>query len=340
MWYCLIKKVVSKMFGKLKNLFGGDTGITIAAPTAGTVVALESVPDPTFAQGILGPGIAIEPSEGRIVAPADGTVDVMFETGHAVSMTTADGAELLIHVGIDTVQLEGKHYKACCKAGQQVKKGDVLIEFDPAAIKAEGYQIVTPILVCNPDAFTVEPAAGGRITLEGKDITHAATHDIVQRGIVLVPEGRRVLPNLTVLENLRIGAYLREDKDAIEHDIEHVYSLFPRLKERHWQQAGTLSGGEQQMLAVGRALMAKPKVMMMDEPSLGLAPLVVKDIFSIIRRINDDGVTVLLIEQNANAALKIADRGYVLQTGNVTMTGTGMELLNDESIKEAYLGKK
>ena len=119
-----------------------------------------------------------------------------------------------------------------------------------------------------------------------------------------------------------------------------MYSLFPRLKERHWQQAGTLSGGEQQMLAVGRALMAKPKVMMMDEPSLGLAPLVVKDIFSIIRRINDDGVTVLLIEQNANAALKIADRGYVLQTGNVTMTGTGMELLNDESVKEAYLGKK
>ena len=119
-----------------------------------------------------------------------------------------------------------------------------------------------------------------------------------------------------------------------------MYSLFPRLKERHWQQAGTLSGGEQQMLAVGRALMAKPRVIMMDEPSLGLAPLVVKDIFSIIRRINDDGVTVLLIEQNANAALKIADRGYVLQTGNVTMTGTGTELLNDESIKEAYLGKK
>ena len=129
---------------------------------------------------------------------------------------------------------------------------------------------------------------------------------------------------------------------VVHHDGSdgHVYSLFPRLKERHWQVAGTLSGGEQQMLAVGRALMAKPKVMMMDEPSLGLAPLVVKDIFSIIRRINDDGVTVLLIEQNANAALKIADRGYVLQTGNVTMTGTGMELLNDESIKEAYLGKK
>ena len=144
MRYCLIKKVVSKMFGKLKNLFGGDSGIEITAPVAGKVVALEDVPDPTFAQGILGPGIAIEPSEGRIVAPAD-------------------GAELLIHVGIDTVQLEGKHYKACCKAGQQVKKGDVLIEFDPAAIKAEGYQIVTPILVCNPDAFTVEPAAGGTV---------------------------------------------------------------------------------------------------------------------------------------------------------------------------------
>ena len=173
--------------------------------------------------------------------------------------------------------------------------------------------------------MSVVNPASGTISYEGKDITHAATHDIVQRGIVLVPEGRRVFPNLTVLENLRIGAYLREDKDAIEHDIEHVYSLFPRLNERHWQQAGTLSGGEQQM---------------MDEPSLGLAPLVVKDIFSIIRRINDDGVTVLLIEQNANAALKIADRGYVLQTGNVTMTGTGMELLNDESIKEAYLGKK
>ena len=188
--------------------------------------------------------------------------------------------------------------------------------------------------------MSVVNPTSGTISYEGKDITHAATHDIVQRGIVLVPEGRRVFPNLTVLENLRIGAYLREDKDAIEHDIEHVYSLFPRLNERHWQQAGTLSGGEQQMLAVGRALMAKPKVMMMDEPSLGLAPLVVKDIFSIIRRINDDGVTVLLIEQNANAALKIADRGYVLQTGNVTMTGTGMELLNDESIKEAYLGKK
>ena len=150
------------MFGKLKNLFS-SSGIAVAAPVSGTVVPLSKVPDPTFAQGILGPGAAVQPSEGRIVAPANGTVDMMFDTGHAVSMTTAEGAELLIHVGIDTVQLEGKHYKACCKAGQQVKKGDVLIEFDPAAIKAEGYQIVTPILVCNPDAFTVEPAAGGTV---------------------------------------------------------------------------------------------------------------------------------------------------------------------------------
>lgn len=150
------------MFGKLKNLFS-QPGITIASPVSGTVVPLTEVPDPTFAQGILGPGAAVQPSEGRIVAPANGTVDMMFDTGHAVSMTTSEGAELLIHVGIDTVQLEGKHYKACCKAGQQVKKGDVLIEFDPAAIKAEGYQIVTPILVCNPDAFTVEPAASGAV---------------------------------------------------------------------------------------------------------------------------------------------------------------------------------
>ena len=185
----------------------------------------------------------------------------------------------------------------------------------------------------------VNPASGS-ISYNGEDITHMPTDEIVKRGIVLVPEGRRVFPNLTVLENLRIGAYLRSDKEGIEADIQHVYSLFPRLEERSWQQAGTLSGGEQQMLAVGRALMAKPRLIMMDEPSLGLAPLVVKDIFSIIRRINEDGTTVLLIEQNANAALKIANRGYVMQTGNVTMTGTGMELLNDQSVREAYLGKK
>ena len=184
----------------------------------------------------------------------------------------------------------------------------------------------------------VKPASG-TITFQGEDITGMNTQKIVDRGIVLVPEGRRVFPNLTVLENLRIGAYLRTDKAGIDKDLRHVYNLFPRLEERHWQLAGTLSGGEQQMLAVGRALMAKPKVIMMDEPSLGLAPLVVKDIFSIIRRIHEEGVTVLLIEQNANAALKIANRGYVMETGRITLTGTGTELLSNESVREAYLGK-
>ncbi len=183
------------------------------------------------------------------------------------------------------------------------------------------------------------PASAGAIAYDGKQITGMDTQKIVERGVVLVPEGRRVFANLTVLENLRIGAYLRKDDAGVMQDIEHVYSLFPRLKERHWQMAGTLSGGEQQMLAVGRALMAKPRLIMMDEPSLGLAPLIVQDIFDIIGRINAEGVTVLLIEQNANAALRIAHRGYVLETGHITMTGTGMELLENEEVKQAYLGK-
>ncbi len=177
----------------------------------------------------------------------------------------------------------------------------------------------------------------GEILFGGENIVGLSPDKIVAKGVTLVPEGRRVFPNLTVLENLKIGAYLR--KDDLKPDIEYVYSLFPRLKERHWQLAGTLSGGEQQMLAVGRALMSRPKLIMMDEPSLGLAPLVVKDIFDIITTINKAGITVLLIEQNANMALKVADRAYVLETGNITKEGTGIDLLNDESIKEAYLGK-
>ncbi len=177
----------------------------------------------------------------------------------------------------------------------------------------------------------------GEILFGGENIVGLSPDKIVAKGVTLVPEGRRVFPNLTVLENLKIGAYLR--KDDLKPDIEYVYSLFPRLKERHWQLAGTLSGGEQQMLAVGRALMSRPKLIMMDEPSLGLAPLVVKDIFDIITTINEAGITVLLIEQNANMALKVADWAYVLETGNITKEGTGIELLNDESIKEAYLGK-
>ena len=184
----------------------------------------------------------------------------------------------------------------------------------------------------------MRPAAG-RIHLQGEDITGLSPDRIVPKGITLVPEGRRVFPDLTVLENLRIGAYLRTDKDSVEEDIQWVYELFPRLQERSWQAAGTLSGGEQQMLAVGRALMSRPKLMMLDEPSLGLAPLVVQDIFSIIREINHQGVTILLIEQNANMALKIADLAYVLETGKITMSGTGAELLANEKVKEAYLGK-
>ncbi len=184
-------------------------------------------------------------------------------------------------------------------------------------------------------AGLVKPATG-RIRLQAEDITALSPDRIVSKGITLVPEGRRVFPDLTVLENLKIGAYLRTDD--LGHDLEWVYSLFPRLKERSWQAAGTLSGGEQQMLAVGRALMSRPKLMMMDEPSLGLAPLVVKDIFSIIRKINDQGVTILLIEQNANMALHTADLAYVLETGRLTLSGTGEELLNNEAVKKAYLG--
>ena len=184
-------------------------------------------------------------------------------------------------------------------------------------------------------AGLVKPAAG-RIHLQGEDITGLSPDHIVSRGITLVPEGRRVFPDLTVLENLKIGAYLRND--SLEDDLKWVYDLFPRLKERSWQAAGTLSGGEQQMLAVGRALMSRPKIMMMDEPSLGLAPLVVKGIFDIIKEINKQGVTILLIEQNANMALQTADIGYVLETGKITLTGPGKELMRDEAVKKAYLG--
>lgn len=182
----------------------------------------------------------------------------------------------------------------------------------------------------------LEKPSGGRILFEEQDITGKATEDIVKSGITLVPEGRRIFPDLTVLENLRVGAYLR--KDNLREDIEWVFDLFPRLKERSWQAGGTLSGGEQQMLAVARALMSRPKLMMMDEPSLGLAPLIVKDIFDIIKEINKQGVTILLIEQNANMALHVANTGYVLETGKVILSGAGHDLLNDEAVKKAYLG--
>ena len=178
---------------------------------------------------------------------------------------------------------------------------------------------------------------GGSIRFKDGELAGLPTDQIVSRGITLVPEGRRVFPDLTVLENLKIGAYMR--KDSLEEDLRWVHDLFTRLKERSWQLAGTLSGGEQQMLAIGRALMSKPELIMMDEPSLGLAPIIVQGVFDIIREINKQGVTILLIEQNANMALKAANVGYVMETGRITMTGTGAELLENEEVKAAYLGK-
>ena len=181
--------------------------------------------------------------------------------------------------------------------------------------------------------------SSGKVTWNDREITGAKTKDIVESGIVLVPEGRRVFPNLTVDENLSLGAFARKHRAEVEADRERMFGLFPRLKERHKQKAGTLSGGEQQMLAVGRALMSKPTVLMMDEPSLGLAPIIVGMIFDIIRQINASGVTVLLVEQNAKAALDVADTGYVMETGSISFTGTGKELLADDRVRKAYLGE-
>ncbi len=183
----------------------------------------------------------------------------------------------------------------------------------------------------------VRPSAGS-ITLDGKELTKTAPHKIVEMGLAQVPEGRRVFAQQTVEENLSLGAYTRKDKEGIEKDLEEVFTIFPRLKERRTQTAGTLSGGEQQMLAMGRALMAKPSIVLMDEPSMGLSPLLVSEIFRIIEEINKKGTTVLLVEQNAKRALAIADRAYVLETGLITLSGTGEELANDERVRKAYLG--
>ena len=182
----------------------------------------------------------------------------------------------------------------------------------------------------------VKPESGS-ILLKGEELAGVSTEQIVTKGITLVPEGRRVFPDMTVVENLKIGAYMR--KDSLDEDMNWVYDLFPRLKERSWQLAGTLSGGEQQMLAIGRALMSRPEIIMMDEPSLGLAPIIVKGVFDIIREINKQGVTILRVEQNANMALKAANLGYVMETGRITLSGTGAELLENEAVKAAYLGK-
>ena len=231
-----------------------------------------------------------------------------------------------------------------------------MLEIDNLAVNYGGIEAVKGISLTVPDgeivtligangagkSTTLRTVAGlvkprsGKIRFNGEDITGLPPHRIVSMGITMSPEGRRVFSDLTVKENLRIGAYLRNVN--LDADLDWVFGLFPRLRERSWQTAGTLSGGEQQMLAVGRALMSRPKLMMMDEPSLGLAPLIVRDIFNIIREINRQGVTILLIEQNANVALHTADTAYVLETGRVTMHGAGAELLDNEAVKKAYLG--
>jgi branched-chain amino acid transport system ATP-binding protein len=184
----------------------------------------------------------------------------------------------------------------------------------------------------------IKKPTSGQILLDGQDITDTSARDRVQRGISQSPEGRRVFSTLTVLENLELGAFLRKDKAGITQDLERVYSLFPRLADRRRQAAGTLSGGEQQMLALGRALMSRPKILLLDEPSMGLSPLLVMEIFNIIKTINETGTTILLVEQNARMALQIAHRAYVLETGSIVLSGTGAELMNSEEIKKAYLG--
>ncbi len=182
------------------------------------------------------------------------------------------------------------------------------------------------------------PSKSGDIRFKEHSLLRLPTHEIVKRGIAMIPEGRRIFPNLSVYENLRLGAYARKDDAEIQNDLEWVYGLFPRLRERHRQSAGTLSGGEQQMLAVGRGLMTRPSLLMLDEPSLGLAPKLVEDIFNIIRAIHKQGLTILLIEQNALAALKVADYAYVLETGSVILSGKGNDLLHSEEVRKAYLG--
>ncbi|MBP0600150.1 ABC transporter ATP-binding protein [Herbaspirillum sp. LeCh32-8] len=180
-------------------------------------------------------------------------------------------------------------------------------------------------------------ASSGRILFEGNDITQLPTHEIMRKGLAISPEGRRVFPSLTVLENLKMGAFFAKDKE-IDEGVEYVFGLFPRLKERAAQRAGTMSGGEQQMLAIGRALMSKPRLLLLDEPTLGLAPLVIAQIFEIIRTIRESGVTVFLVEQNANKALGVADRGYVLENGHVVLSDTGANLLANSDVRKAYLG--
>lgn len=179
----------------------------------------------------------------------------------------------------------------------------------------------------------------GSVTLNGEVVSGLAAHKVTAKGIIQVPEGRRIFPRMTVAENLEMGAFLRKDPEGVKEDTEQVFSLFPRLKERIGQKGGTLSGGEQQMLAMGRAIMARPKILMLDEPSMGLAPVVVETIFSIIEKLNKEGITILLVEQNAAMALQVADRGYVLEVGSIALEGAGKDLLHNEQVRKTYLGE-
>ena len=223
------------------------------------------------------------------------------------------------------------HYGSICAVNEvslHVNKGEIV-----SLIGSNGAGKTSLLMtVCgNPRA------TGGTIHFEGEDITNLPTHHIMQRGIAISPEGRRIFPDLTVIENLQMGGFFLS-KDEIAAGMEHVFHLFPRLKERATQRAGTMSGGEQQMLAIGRALMSKPRLLLMDEPTLGLAPLIIAQIFDIIQTIRSEGVTVFLVEQNANRALHIADRGYVLENGKLVLEDTGANLLKNDAVRKAYLG--
>ena len=219
--------------------------------------------------------------------------------------------------------------KALQQVSLRVEKGEIV-----TLIGANGAGKTTTLKTIS----RILTAKTGRIIYQGQDITHLPPHEIVKRGIAHSPEGRRILARQTVLTNLQLGAYTRSDRLGVKSDIEEQWQLFPRLSERREQLAGTLSGGEQQMLAIARALMSRPKLLLLDEPSLGLAPQIVREIFSIIRKLNESGVTILLVEQNANLALETANRGYVLAAGRLTMAGKAGDLLKDERVKQAYLG--
>ena len=225
------------------------------------------------------------------------------------------------------------HYgviKALKNVSFEVNEGEII-----ALIGANGAGKTTTLQTISG----ILPVTSGNIILNGQDITKVPAHKIVRLGISQVPEGRRVFSQLSVLDNLKMGAFIRNDKEQIEADLENIYKRFPRLYERKNQLAGTLSGGEQQMLAMGRALMSNPKILLLDEPSMGLSPILVSEIFDIIKSINESGVTVLLVEQNAKKALSIANRAYALETGNVVVSGNAADLINDDKIKKAYLGE-